>query len=155
MYGDTSHYKTVRKAVGAIVFQGNEFLIVHKLLNTHKDSRVWDFPKGGVEDEDLSPKDAIMRELFEETGTDKYVIKQELPGKINFYFDNEIKKKIGYEYQETTMFLVEFVGNQNDLKPCGEEIDEILLINSKNLLDKLSHKETTEYIQNHCLFLLN
>ena len=145
LYGDTSHYQTVRKAVGAIVFQGDKFLLVHKLLNTfNKESGVWDFPKGGVEVEDLSLKDAIMRELFEETGTDKYIIKQELPGKITFYFDDDIKKKIGYECQETTMFLVEFVGNQIDLKPCGEEIDEILLIDSENLLDKLSHQETAD-----------
>ncbi|MDQ0111243.1 histidine phosphatase family protein [Paenibacillus harenae] len=156
MYGDTSHYQTVRKAVGAIVFQRNEFLLVHKLLNTFdKESGVWDFPKGGVEEEDLSLKDAIMRELFEETGTDKYIIKQELPEKITFYFEDDIKKKIGFECQETTMFLVEFVGNKNDLKPCGEEIDEILLVDLEKLLEKLSHKETTAYVQNHCQFLLN
>lgn len=156
LYGDTSHYQTVRKAVGAIVFQENRFLLVHKLLNTFdKESGVWDFPKGGVEEEDISLQNAIMRELMEETGTDKYIIKQELPEKITFYFNDDIKKKIGYECQETTMFLVEFVGNQNDLNPCGEEIDEILLIDSENLLDKLSHKETAAYIQNHSHFLLN
>ncbi|WP_116231557.1 histidine phosphatase family protein [Paenibacillus sp. VMFN-D1] len=155
LYGDISHYQTIRKAVGAIVYQGNQFLLVHKLLNTSdKESGVWDFPKGGVEEWDLSLNDAVMRELFEETGTDKYVIKEELPEKITFYFDDDIKKKIGYECQETTMFLVDFVGNQNDLKPCGEEIDEIMLVDSESLLDKLSHRETAEFIQNYCHFII-
>jgi 8-oxo-dGTP pyrophosphatase MutT (NUDIX family) len=39
---------------------------------------VWDFPKGGCEEADSSLEDAVIRELFEETGTDKYKIKQEL-----------------------------------------------------------------------------
>lgn len=153
MYGDISHYQTVRKAVGAIAFQGNKFILVHKVLNTYgKESGVWDFPKGGVEEGDLSLEAAVLRELIEETGTDKYVIKQELPEIINFDFTEEIKKKIGYQRQETTMFLVEFIGNPNDLKPCGEEIDEIMLVESESLLKKISHEETASYIQKHCVF---
>ncbi|MBP1989667.1 histidine phosphatase family protein [Paenibacillus eucommiae] len=151
LYGDVSHYQTVRKAVCAIAYQGNKFILVHKVLNTFEDdSGVWDFPKGGIEDEDLSLEDAVKRELMEETGTDKYVIKQKLPNKISFNFNEDVRKRTGYESQETSIFLVEFVGNQSDLKPCGKEIDEIILIESESLLNKLTHKETAAYIQKHC-----
>lgn len=156
LHGDISHYQSVRKAVGAIAYQGKKLILIHKVLNTFgKSSGVWDFPKGGFEDGDLSLEDAVMRELIEETGTDKYIIKQELPEKITFNFTEEIRKRIGYERQETTMFLVEFIGNQNDLKPCDKEIDEIMLVESESLLNKLSHEETTAYVQRHCRFLLN
>ncbi|WP_063847511.1 histidine phosphatase family protein [Bacillus sp. FJAT-28004] len=156
LYGDISHYQTVRKAVGAIAYQGNKVILVHRVLNTFgKDSGVWDFPKGGCEEGDLSLEDAVLRELLEETGTDKYIIKQELSEKITFNFKEEIKKKIGFKRQETTMFLVEFIGKPDDLKPCGHEIDEIMLVESGSLLNKLTHHETASYIEKHCGFLLS
>ncbi|WP_412973887.1 histidine phosphatase family protein [Paenibacillus sp. OAS669] len=154
LHGDISHYQTVRNAVGAIAYQGNKFILVHKILNTFGESSgVWDFPKGGVEAGDLGLEDAVIRESIEETGTDKYVIKQELSEKIAFNFNEDIRKRMGYERQETTMFLVEFIGNQNDLKPNDKEIDELMLVESENLLKKLSHKETAAYVQEHCQFL--
>ncbi|MBB3113100.1 broad specificity phosphatase PhoE/8-oxo-dGTP pyrophosphatase MutT (NUDIX family) [Paenibacillus phyllosphaerae] len=156
LHGDISHYQTVRNAVGAIAYQGNKFILVHKVLNTFGDpSGVWDFPKGGVEEGDLSLEDTVLRELIEETGTDKYVVKQELPEKITFNFNEDIRKRIGYTHQETTMFLVEFIGNQNDLKPIDKEIDEIILVESEALLKRLSHEETVEYVRKHCHFLLS
>lgn len=53
------------------------------------------------------------------------------------------------------MFLVEFIGKQNELKPCGKEIDEIMLVESGSLLNKLSHEETAAYVLKHCRFLLS
>lgn len=53
------------------------------------------------------------------------------------------------------MFLVKFIENQNDLKPTDKEIDELKLVESENLLKKLSHEETAAYVQKHCHFLLS
>ncbi|WP_330949449.1 NUDIX hydrolase [Virgibacillus sp. MG-45] len=59
----------IRNAVGAIIFQGTDFLLVHKvkissLSSGNEDIKgEWDFPKGGVEREDNSLEDAILREL--------------------------------------------------------------------------------------------
>ncbi|WP_084134878.1 histidine phosphatase family protein [Paenibacillus harenae] len=155
LHGDISHYQTVRKAVGAIAYQGKRFVLIHKVMNTFREpSGVWDFPKGGLEDGDLSLEDTVIRELYEETGTDKYIVKQELPEKIMLDFTDDVRKRIGYERQETTMFLVEFIGNQNDLKPRDKEIDEILLVESERILDKLSHEETAAYVQKHWHLLI-
>ncbi|WP_282943275.1 NUDIX hydrolase [Paenibacillus sp. RC67] len=119
-------------------------------MNTFgKHSGVWDFPKGGVEAKDISLEAAVIRELAEETGTDQYVVKQQLPEQITFSFSDETRKRIGYERQETTMFLVEFIGNANDLKPLDSEIDEIKLVESNELLNHLTHEETALYIREH------
>ncbi|UVI29156.1 histidine phosphatase family protein [Paenibacillus spongiae] len=155
IYGDVSHYQSVRRAVGAIAYQGDKFVLVHKVKNTYeKESGVWDFPKGGLE-EDESLEEAVLRELMEETGTDNYIIRQELPAKITFSFPEEIRKKIGYASQETTMFLVELIGRPDELKPCGKEIDEVILIESEHLLNQLSHQETVIYLEQYCRFLFN
>jgi 8-oxo-dGTP pyrophosphatase MutT (NUDIX family) len=95
-----------------------------------------------------------MRELFEETGTDKYIIKQELPWKISIDFNEDMSKQIGYKRQETTMFLVEFIGKQSDLKPIDKEIDEIMLVESEDLIKTLSHEETAQYVQKYSHMIL-
>jgi broad specificity phosphatase PhoE/8-oxo-dGTP pyrophosphatase MutT (NUDIX family) len=151
LYGDISHYQTVRKAVGAIAYQGNRFILVHKVSNTPSGvSGIWDFPKGGVEEDDVCLENAVLRELLEETGSDQYIIKEELPEKITFEFDDELRKRIGYDRQETRMFLVEFLGNPADLKPRDNEIDEVTLVEVEYLLSKLSHAETAEYVRRYC-----
>lgn len=80
----------IRNAVGAIIFQGTEFLLVHKvkicsLPNTDGNSKSeWDFPKGGVEKSDKNLIGAILRELEEETGSTDYKIMKQLDEKISF-----------------------------------------------------------------------
>lgn len=52
------------------------------------------------------------------------------------------------------MFIVEFTGSEHDLKPCGKEIDEVMMIESSKILAKLSYKETAAYIRKYCGSLL-
>jgi 8-oxo-dGTP pyrophosphatase MutT (NUDIX family) len=66
--------RTKRSVVGVIVFDGEKFLLLHRVLNW----RGWEYPKGGI-DAGEKPESAIGRELKEETGLDKY----ELVGKVN------------------------------------------------------------------------
>jgi len=57
----------VRKVVGLVVFDGEKFLLLHRVLNW----KGWEFAKGHIEEgEDIDA--AIKRELFEETGLVKY-----------------------------------------------------------------------------------
>lgn len=76
----------VRHIVGIIVFDGERFLLLHRCLHW----RGWEYPKGGIEDNEKI-EDAVKRELFEETGIKKY----ELVDKVNEieFFDNIRKMK--------------------------------------------------------------
>jgi len=70
-----------RYIVGLVVFDGEKFLLLHRVLHW----RGWEFPKGGIK-EGESIDAAIKRELFEETGLSKL----ELIGKIDelTYYDD-------------------------------------------------------------------
>ncbi|MBU9719841.1 MULTISPECIES: NUDIX domain-containing protein [Bacillaceae] len=140
----------VRKAVGAIVLQKERFLLVNKTkINTNQGkqeiSGEWDFVKGGVEDSDQNLTEAVLRELYEETGSREYKIVKEFTEKICFEFPEEIKSKIGYDKQETTMFLVELTGDANSLQPEDSEIWEFKLLEKNKVADVLTHQDTKDY----------
>lgn len=137
----------IRQAVGAIVYKEDHYLLVHKTkINTQtgieKIDGEWDFVKGGIEESDESPRHAILRELQEETGSTDFSIMKEFDEKIHFEFPEKMKKKIGYDRQETTMFLVGFTGSKCDLAPVDEEIAGLQFIPENEVADKLTHEDT-------------
>ena len=74
-----------RNVVGIITFDGEKFLLLHRVLNWSG----WEFAKGGIE-ENESIETAIGRELLEETGIPKF----EMIGKVDeYYFLNKITNK--------------------------------------------------------------
>lgn len=152
-YGSESEViEMIRRAVGAIVFQGNKFLIVHKTtINTldgkQKRKGEWDFIKGGVEENDHDIHPALLRELQEEIGSIAYKVVKAFPDKICFDFPGEIKALIGFAKQETTMFLVEFLGDIHLLKPNDSEISGLKWVNKDNVVEILTHQETKDYFR--------
>ena len=140
----------IRKAVGAIVFQKDKFLVVHKTnINTMNGKQniqgEWDFVKGKVEKSDRDYEDALLRELQEETGSIEYKIIKEFDQKIQFDFPDELKEKIGYDKQVTTMFLVEFMGEFNSLISQDNEINNIAFLDPYHVVEILPHQETRDY----------
>ncbi len=140
----------IRQAVGAIVYKEDHYLLVHKTkINTRTGTKKidgeWDFVKGGIEDSDESPRHAILRELQEETGSIDFSIIKQFDEKIHFEFPEKMKKKIGYERQETTMFLVEFTGSNCEFAPLDKEIAELQFIPEKEVGDKLTHEDTRSF----------
>ena len=74
-----------RNVVGIITFDGEKFLLLHRILNWSG----WEFAKGGIE-EGEKIEIAIGRELLEETGIPKF----EMIGKVDeYYFLNKITGK--------------------------------------------------------------
>jgi putative (di)nucleoside polyphosphate hydrolase len=140
----------IRKAVGAIVFQRDKLLVVHKTkINTKKGKQSiegeWDFIKGGVEAEDKDLQHAILRELEEETGSSDFKIVKQLEEKICFKFPEKVQEQIGYSSQETTMFLVEFMGDVKLLQPNDSEIGEVAFIELDRVNEVLTHQDTLDY----------
>lgn len=148
------NFRMIRKAVGAIVFQGDYILLVHKTnINTHNGkqniSGEWDFVKGGIKSSDRNYEAAILRELHEETGSNDFKVIKELDEKIEFDFPNHVKKQIGYDKQETTMFLIEYLGKPCSLQPNDNEISEIQFVEKTKVTDRLTHRDTKEYYLKH------
>ncbi|MFS0821883.1 NUDIX hydrolase [Bacillus sp. 1P02SD] len=136
----------IRQAVGAIVYKDHQFLLVHKVkVGSEKIPGEWDFIKGGIEESDESPRHAMLRELKEETGSTDFFMVKEFEENICFEFPDKMKPKIGFERQETTMFLVEYTGDIEDLSPIDEEIAELQWLAKTEVLNKLTHDDTRSF----------
>ena len=70
------------------------------------DVDAWQFPQGGI-DEGESPKEALLRELKEEIGTDKVEIIAEMPEWLSYDFPKMIAEKMyPFDGQTQKYFLV-------------------------------------------------
>ncbi|CAG7637129.1 NUDIX hydrolase [Paenibacillus allorhizosphaerae] len=139
----------IRKAVGAIVQYNGKFLLVHKVKGAQgKISGVWDFPKGGLESHDDHLEAALLRELKEETGSAMYVIKKQYEAKVSFAFDAPTRQIIGFEKQETTMFLVEYTGDMTDLKTEDDEIDGVRWFTKEDVV-RLVFPEARQFFEQY------
>ncbi|GIO30937.1 MULTISPECIES: NUDIX hydrolase [Paenibacillus] len=139
----------IRKAVGAIVEHDGKVMLVHKVKGAQgKIKAMWDFPKGGIEPQDVTLEQALFRELKEETGSTNYEIMKRYDDKILFLFDRATREKIGFERQETTMFHVVYRGDGTDLTPEDDEIDEIRFF-ARERIPELLFPESREFFAKH------
>ncbi|MFX0093260.1 MAG: NUDIX domain-containing protein [Candidatus Hodarchaeota archaeon] len=142
----------IRRAVGALVKKNEKYLLVHKIkVMNVKDGPVdipghWDFPKGGIKDSDISNRDAILRELYEETGSNKFQIIKEFEERICFDFPPNVKD---FDKQETVMFLIDYFGEESELTPQDEEIDTLEFLSKEEILEKLQFNESRDFFKSH------
>ena len=90
----------IRKAVVGIVFNGERFLVLHRTLGWSG----WEFPKGGVNAGETE-KEAVLREVKEETGLDAKITKK-LPLIIRYDYPDDYRKKYGADKTEQSVFLL-------------------------------------------------
>lgn len=76
----------------------------------------WQFPQGGTDGESLATAGA--RELREEIGTDKFVIKNSYPNLYRYQIKPRSAGKYGYRGQKQGLCLAEFFGQDSDIKVC-------------------------------------
>ena len=100
--------KRYRPNVAAIILSSTypseyRFFIAHRT----DIKGAWQFPQGGI-DEGESPRDALLRELEEEIGTNDVEIISECPEWVQYDFPNTMPKKMykGYDGQRQKYFLV-------------------------------------------------
>ena len=117
-----------RQSTSAVILDKlGRTLIVQKC--SYKDNE-WDIPGGGISEGEV-PREAIIRELSEELGSDKFeVVKTSKLTDRYEWPDELINEKIKenkpvYRGQERVQFLVKFLGEDTDLKPQVEEIRAI------------------------------
>lgn len=78
---------------------------------------IWQCPQGGI-DAGEDTRHAVLRELHEELGTDKFIIKYEYPEWIPYDLpEHLIGKALGGRYRGQTQkwFVVEFLGKDSDI----------------------------------------
>lgn len=112
-----------RPNVGAMLFNArNEILMARRTdmpgAGGPIDQGVWQCPQGGI-DEGENPRQAVMRELLEEIGTDRAVILGEYPRWISYDLpDHLIGRALGGRYRGQTQkwFALRFTGQDGDIR---------------------------------------
>lgn len=106
-----------RPCVGLMLMNAQGRIFVGQRNDRHKDA--WQMPQGGV-DKGEDPREAALRELWEETGVtaDLVEIIAETPGWLSYDLPHDIVPKIWkgrYRGQEQKWFLLRFTGHDNQI----------------------------------------
>ena len=113
-----------RRGVGAVLFNSAGLVFAGRRLGTY--SEAWQMPQGGI-DEGETPDRAVLRELQEETGTDKAEIIAESRGWLTYDLpDDLIGSAWGGRYRGQTQkwFALEFTGLDSDIDIHAHEKPE-------------------------------
>lgn len=84
----------------------------------------WQLPQGGIDKEDKSEDEALLRELNEELGTKSFKIISKMDHKLKYKFPYYLKEKYGSSGQEQRYFLVYFSGDDKEIRFDNQEKPE-------------------------------
>lgn len=121
--------------LGVLKNKNGEYLIQKNArLNNH-----WQFPQGGV-DEGETPEEAVVREVSEEVGIDpKYLkIEKKLNASHEYVWQKHFQLIRGYKGQRQTAYLLNFLGNENNIDyQDSDEVEDIKWVKKEDLLKKV------------------
>lgn len=121
MSNSTRNPDMYRPCVGIMLINPSGLVFVARRIDTI--SEAWQMPQGGI-DQGENPRDALFREMREETGTDKAVVLSELDKWLYYDLPKDIQKKLwGGKYlgQRQRWFALNFTGKDSDINLETEE----------------------------------
>ncbi|MDH4225070.1 MAG: NUDIX domain-containing protein [Deltaproteobacteria bacterium] len=114
----------------------------------------WQFPQGGIHPGE-TPREALVRELREEIGTDRVTILRQAPHPIRYLFSPDIlerliethPEKAGYQGQEQIWFLVSLQAGEEDIhfRHQPPEFDAYRWVSPSEALDGATRFKTGAY----------
>lgn len=134
-----------RNNISCVVFKNNKYLVVQ--LAGWPES-FWKFPQGGIEKGE-SDEEAIRRELSEELAIDKYKIIGVSQCLNKYDWSEDSVKLAGFKWrgQIQKFYLIEYFGNDKDIRPDKKELQNYKWTNKAELLKSIDHdhKNFTNY----------
>lgn len=117
-----------RRCVGIMLVNSNGKVWIGDRIGYSDDSHdtAWQMPQGGI-DKGEEPEAAALRELLEETGTDKAEIIRESTHWYNYDLPKEIVGKAlkgKYKGQTQRWFLMRFTGEDSDIDIAADDHQE-------------------------------
>lgn len=102
-----------RKGVGAVILNKKKQILMAERVDK---KNAWQMPQGGIENNE-SNKQAILRELLEEIGTNNVEILYELPLLYYDFIDKIQKQSFNKKYigQAIVWFVMLFKGKEKDI----------------------------------------
>ena len=104
-----------RPCAGAVLFNRDGEVFVARRIDTVAEA--WQLPQGGI-DKGEDPRDAVLRELEEEIGTDKFTIIEESDDWLTYDLPDELIGKVWrgrFRGQRMKWFALRFTGTDSDI----------------------------------------
>lgn len=110
-----THEAPYRRGVGMMLLNADGLVLVARRAGMN--DRHWQMPQGGI-DAGESPRQAALRELEEEIGTNRAEILAEAPGWIDYDLPAEVARQAwggAYRGQTHKWFVLRFTGRDRDI----------------------------------------
>jgi len=109
------HDLPYRLGVGVVLLNADGLVFVAKRIDTPGDA--WQMPQGGI-DADEDPREAVMRELDEEIGTNNAEIIAETEDWLTYDLPKDVRKKVWkgrYRGQKQKWYAMRYLGKDADI----------------------------------------
>ena len=107
--------KPYRRGVGVVLLNGDGKVFVAQRINTEETA--WQMPQGGI-NKGEDPLEAALRELEEETGTNKAELIAETDDWLHYDLPDDLQSRVWkgkYRGQEQLWYLMRFTGTDADI----------------------------------------